>query len=149
MPVQHATYSIDREILTWFGLDLHEGLAEGDSSIKDALDSGAGWTQKPNGVGGVVQQYNPKTSGKLTLKISREHSLHTTLKALHTADRLTRALAGPLIWQRSSGETIIYDVARIERDPDEAGGTTTGDAEWVWIFGARFANAGDIIANII
>lgn len=149
MSVVHANYSIDRELLTWMGLDLTEGLAEGDNAVRDSQEGNNGWSQKSNGVGGVVQQYNPSTRGTLTLRISMEHPLHLQLKKLHATDRLTRAVVGPLKRQRPSGEIITYDFARIMRDPDEATGTTAGEAEWVFIYATRSPTPADAIANII
>lgn len=142
-------YSLDREQLAWQGLDLTEGLADGDGVIADSQDGDQGWTQKPRGTGGTVQMYNSQSHGTLTLQIDMEHPLHLSLKSLHNQDRVLRNVVGPITRKRNSGEVITYENARIQRAPDESTGVTSGTAEWQWIYSERRSALPDTIANVV
>jgi hypothetical protein len=147
-PSFDATYSIDREVITWQGVDITQAIAEGDGSITETLEGASGWSQKGNGVGGAVQSFNPSTRGTIKIKVSMEHPVHTQLKALVRVDQLTRAIAAPMTRLRNSGEVITYENARVTRVPDEGGGSTAGESEWEWIFTRKVSNAG-VLLNVI
>lgn len=136
-PPVHTQYSLATEAISWLSIDLTQGLSDGDSSISDDPNDANGWSQKPNGVGGTVQSFNPGTNGTLTLTIDMEHPLHQTLKALSIVDQNLLSVVSTIIRKRSSGETILYHAARIMKQPAEKSGVTAGTCEWKWIYGSK------------
>lgn len=137
-------YSADRVTLTWVGLDLGKDLAAG--SFIRPRSEGATWTAKKNGHGGVVRFYHPGQGGEVEVTIGATTPAHQALLALATADRLTRAIRGPLIMSDpSTGEQIVWTAAYLVTTPDDARASTALDV--VWVFSYTAAQRKPVIAD--
>jgi hypothetical protein len=148
-PKAHTQYSLVTESMSWLGIDLLEGLSDGDNSIHDEPNDANGWSQKPSGVGTAVQSFNPGTSGVLTLMIDQEHPLTQTLNAMVELDRALQNIVGPIVCKRGNGKLELYHNARITKHPPEQRGVAAGSAEWKWIYTSKTTRAATTPANII
>ena len=126
-------YGIDRVELSWFGLDLKPGLAQG-SSITEARTVPS-WTTKPTGNGRVVRVYNPDKSGTVSILVDQESEVHKQLRALAQTDAVSRNVVGPMVLRDlNSGEVFYYQNAFITTEPDEIRGTESQTFTWVFAF---------------
>lgn len=126
-------YSADRVKVSFFGLDLTPGLASG--TFIQATRNADAWSQKPNGVGGVVHMFNPDKSGELSLQIDGESRTHQELITFHNADLISRSLAGPLLVRDTSTKEIaFFNKARIKTLPNLQKGTQSTIYSWIFIF---------------
>jgi len=126
-------YSADRVTLSWQGLDLSRDLAAGSFLRARAME--ATWTAKKNGLGGAVRFYHPGQGGELEIIVGALTRSHQNLLALATADRLTRAIRGPLVMiDNNTGERIVWTAAYIVTTPDEARATAALDAVWTFAY---------------
>ena len=129
-------YSADRVSLSWQGFDLTPGLAAGSFFVPTG--GGDTFTEKPDGLGGVVRFRKPGNDrGTLAVLITGTHEVHQALLLLAEADKLTRAIRGPLVLQdRSSGEIITYSAAYLTTTPDDVRGSTAAAVTWVFAYTA-------------
>jgi len=126
-------YSPDLVSLTWLGLDLSEGLAQG--AFISVTRNAPTWTQKPDGVGGVVRMFNPDTSGEVAVLIDQESGVNQALVALATADRFVRSAVAPLILiDNSAREIITFSGSYISTIPDPQRGTASTILTWIFNF---------------
>lgn len=131
-------YSPDLIEVTWavigaIPVDLKEGLAKG--TFIQPTRNAPTWTQRPNGVGGIVRLYNPDRSGFLTFLIDMESKQHQQLITLGNADVLTRSLTGPIVVRDGNTKEIaFYNKAYIATIPDIPKGVTTGVVPWRFNF---------------
>ncbi len=126
-------YSPDQISLAWYGLDLSPGLAQG--SFISVTRNAPTWTQKPDGVGGVVRMFNPDLSGEVSVLIDQESGVNQALVALATADRFVRAAVGPLILiDNSAREIITFSGSYISTIPDPQRGTASTVLTWIFNF---------------
>lgn len=128
-------YSADQVAITWFGVDLGEGLARG--TFLQVSRNAETWTQKPNGMGGVVRMYNPDLSGSAALTLDAESYTHQALVTVATADRITRAAVGPMVvTDLSTREVIVLSNAYIATVPNIQKGTQPTALTWRFNFEA-------------
>ena len=126
-------YSIDAVEVSWFGLDLKAGLAQG-TSITEARTT-ASFSNKPTGMGKVVRVYNPDRSGTVSIVVDQESQTHQDLRALALADRIARNVVGPMVVRdMTSGEVFYYKNSYIATEPDETRGTESATFTWVFNF---------------
>ncbi len=126
-------YSPDRITLTWYGLNLTPGLAQG--AFVSVTRNAPTWTQKPDGVGGVVRMFNPDLSGEVAVLIDQESGVNQALVALATADRLIRSAVGPLVLiDNTVREIITFSSAYISTIPDPQRGTASTILSWIFNF---------------
>lgn len=135
MPPVSVQYSLDEVEIAWLGLNITEGLTEGDDSITLTPGDESGWTQVPNGVGGVVQVLRPGSEGEVTFNVSRGHPLHLRLMAIHQEDLRLRNQVGTMTITHPSGLSQELQLCRIAQYPEDNYGTTAGTAAWRFIFG--------------
>ncbi len=120
--------------VSFFGLDITPGLAQG--TFLQVTRNADAWSQKPNGIGGVLHLFNPDKSGEMSLQIDGESRTHQELVTFHNADLISRSLAGPLmVWDVNTKEISYYNKARIKTLPNLQKGTQSTIYTWVWIFG--------------
>ncbi len=133
-------YSSDRVKVSFFGVDLTEGLASG-TFLQEAHGSSA-WSFKPNGLGGIVRMFDPNRSGQLSLQVDAESRTNQVLITFHNADLITRSVAGPLIVNDlSTREITYYNKAFILNHPNNQKATTS--TVLTWSFGyERFIRQG-------
>lgn len=126
-------YSSDKIYLTWAGLDLTPGLAEGGFiTIRRNAPS---WTNRPDGVGGTIRLYNPDMSGEMDVLINTESAVHQQLLTLAQADRLTRVIQGPMVLKDSNtGESFTLTKAYIQTEPDEIRASSSVDVSWTFSY---------------
>lgn len=131
-------YSADLIEVTWavVGLapvDLKEGLAAG--TFIQPTRNAPTWTQRPNGVGGILRLYNPDRSGFLTLLIDMESRTHQELVTIANIDVVTRSLTGPIIVRDgNTKELATYAKAYIATLPDIPKGVSSGVIAWRFNF---------------
>ena len=141
-------YSADRVKVSFFGADLSEGLASG-TFIRIARNSST-WTQKSNGVGGVVHLFNRDLSGEASLQIDAESKVHQILVTLANTDRLVRSIVGPLlITDKNTKEVTLCNKARISTIPNIQKGTQAAVLSWVFIFEAVVNQSFGFNANAV
>jgi hypothetical protein len=141
-------YSVDQVEVSWFGLDLTPGFAQG--AFFQPTRNAPTWTQKPDGHGGVVQLYNPDRSGFITFLIDAESKVHQQLTTLANVDLVTRAIAGPIVVRDLSTNALeFYNRARIQTEPDtpKAVGPTT--IPWVFLFETTIKQSFDFDGNVV
>lgn len=128
-------YSADQVKVSWFGIDLGEGLASG--TFLQITRNAPTWTQKSNGVGGVVRLFNPDLSGSASLQIDAESKTHQALVTVATADRLSRSIIGPMvITDTSTREVVLCNNSYISTVPNIQKGTQSTVLSWVFNFEA-------------
>jgi hypothetical protein len=126
-------YSPDLISLSWYGLDLSPGLAQG--SFISVTRNAPTWTQKPDGVGGVVRMFNPDTSGEVAVLIDQESAVNQDLIAIATADRFVRVAVAPLILiDNSAREIVTFSAAYPSTIPDPQRGTASTVLSWIFNF---------------
>ena len=126
-------YDITKVEVSWFGLDLKQGLAQG-TSITEARTT-ASFSSKPTGMGPVVRIYNPDRSGTVSIVVDQESQTHQDLRALATTDRIARNIVGPMVVRdMTSGEVFYYKNSYISTEPDETRGTESATFTWVFNF---------------
>lgn len=139
-------YSPDRISLTWYGLDLSEGLAQG--AFITVSRNAPTWTQKPDGVGGVVRMFNPDTSGEISILVDQESAVHQQLIQLANVDRFVRVAIAPMILiDSTSGEIVTFTKSYISTIPDLQRGTGPTVLSWIFNFESVFQLPIDIQAN--
>ena len=126
-------YSSDEVVVSWFGLDLTPGLAEGSFIVPRR--NAPTWTQRDNGVGGTIRLFNPSRSGEVDILLSSESKQHQKLVLLAASDRLFKATQAPLVVSdRNTKERFLFTNAYITTEPDEQRATTSGDVTWTFAF---------------
>lgn len=126
-------YSSDLVQVSWSGLDLAPGLAQG--TFIQPRRAGVTWVYKPDGMGGVIPMYFPDRSGTLTLLIDAESKQHQQLITLANVDLLTRAIAAPMvITDLNNKEVSIYTRAKIQTHPDIPKAVRASIVPWVFIY---------------
>lgn len=126
-------YSIDHVEVSWFGLDLKDGIAAG-TSITEARNA-TSWSNKPTGQGKVVRVYNPDMSGTVSIVVDQESRTHQDLRTLAISDRAARNIVGPLVvTDTTTGEVFYYKNSYIASEPDESRGTESATFTWVFNF---------------
>ena len=130
-------YSPDLIEATWLvgvvPLDLKEGLAKG--TFIQPTRSAPTWTQRPNGVGGILRLFNPNRSGFLTVLIDLESKVHQQLITIGNLDVLTRSITGPLVVRDgNTREVATYAKAYIATIPDIPKGFSPGVVPWRFNF---------------
>jgi len=127
-------YSADQNDISWLGVDLKEGAANG-SYLTEARDQGS-WTVVPSAGKKVTRVYNPGRSGTLSYVCDQTSETMQRLKAIAAADRNagTRTQVGPLTSNdASSGEVVTWKNAFIMTEPDYSRGNEA--ATFTWVFG--------------
>ncbi len=141
-------YSSDKVLIDWNGIDFGEGLAAG-TFIQEARNT-QGWTLKMGARSRGTRVYNSDRSGTLTLTLDMESELHQTLKAVHSADRVSRDKVAPLTMNdESSGEKIVYKNAFIATEPDDARGTESGTVAWLFLYEDKETTSPDPLTNTV
>lgn len=141
-------YSADGVKVSFFGADLSEGLASG-TFIQIARNAPT-WTQKPNGVGGIVRLFNRDLSGAASLQIDAESKTHQVLVTLANTDRLVRSIVGPLlITDKSTKEVTLCNKAYISTIPNIQKGTQAAVLSWVFNFEAVINQSFGFNANAV
>ena len=126
-------YSFDRISLSWTGLDLTPGLAEG-TSVTIRLTNPT-WTQRFDGLGGTIRLFNADRSGECDILVNSESKTHQQLLALALSDRLTRAIQAPLYMKDSSTkERFLMTNAYLLTTPDEIRANTSVDVTWTFAY---------------
>ena len=126
-------YSSDRVVVSWSGLALDEGLAEGSFFVPRR--NRPSWTQRSNGHGGTIRIYNPDRSGEVDFLINTESRTHSALLALATVDRFTRIIQGPLVVRDlNTQEVFVFTNAYITTEPDEQRATTSVEVNWTFAY---------------
>lgn len=126
-------YSSDRIVVSWSGLSLDEGLAEGSFFVPRRTRPS--WTQRQNGLGGTIRLYHPDRSGEVDFLINTESRTHSALLALATADRFTRVVKGPLVVRDlNTQEVFVFTGAYLTTEPDEQRATTSVEVSWTFAF---------------
>lgn len=141
-------YSADQIKVSWFGIDLGEGLAFG--TFLQITRNAPTWTQKPNGVGGVVRMFNPDLSGSASLQIDAESKTNQALTTVATGDRLSRSIIGPLvITDKSTREVVVCNNAYISTVPNIQKGTQSTVLSWVFNFETVINQAFGFDRNVV
>lgn len=141
-------YSADGVKVSFFGADLSEGLAVG-TFIQVARNAPT-WSQKPNGLGGVVRLYNPDLSGSVSLQIDAESKTHQVLVTLANTDRVARAIVGPLlVTDKSTKEVAFFNKAYISTIPNLQKGTQSAVLSWIFNFEAVIHQSFGFDANVV
>ncbi len=126
-------YGADTITVNWAGLDLGPGLAQG--TFVTVRRNAPTWTQKPDGVGGVVRMFNPDLSGDLSVLIDQESAINQALISLANGDRFVRVAVFPLtLVDNSSREVVNFTNAYISTIPDLQRGTGATVNTWVFNF---------------
>lgn len=126
-------YSSDLVAVSWSGVSLEEGLAEGSFLV--IRRNRPAWSQRANGLGGTIRLYNPDRSGELDLLINTESQTHQRLLALAITDRLSRTVQGPIfVRDLNTGEAIVLTNAYITTEPDEQRATASVEVTWTFAF---------------
>ena len=131
-------YSADLIECTWAPLglpvvDFKDGFAQG--TFIQPTRNAPTWTQRPNGVGGIVRLFNPDRSGFITMLIDMESKLQQELVTLGNADVLTRSLTGPIVIRDgNTKELAFYNKAYIATIPDIPKGISSGIVPWRFNF---------------
>ena len=126
-------YSIDEVDLSWFGLDIKEGLAVGTSIVESR--NSASWATTPHGQGGGTRSYNPDRTGTVTITVDQTSTLHQKLLALSASERTPagRNKVGVMkMKDQSSGYETNWLNAFIMTDPEVARGTEAATFAWVF-----------------
>jgi hypothetical protein len=141
-------YSIDKVEISWFGLDLKPGLAQG-SSITETRTSSS-WSVTPTGMGRVTRSYNPDRSGQLAFVIDQTSQVHKDLQVLAALDRQARNVVGVMtIKDTTSDETFYFKNAFIMTDPNMTRGTEAATFTWVFAFEEAEYAPGAANANVV
>ena len=111
-------YQMDRCELTWATINLKEGVAR-QTWLQEARAE-ATWTMIQTGMGDVVRNFMPGTSGTLTLPIVQTSKVHKRLYDIASLDRQTRIQVYPMILTDPSSEIFTYVNTFILTEPDEA-----------------------------
>jgi hypothetical protein len=126
-------YASDKVVVSWTGLDLTPGLAEGSFVV--IRRNVPTWTQRDNGVGGTIRLFNPSRSGEVDLLLDTESKTHQQLLILASVDRLTKAIQAPLIvFDGNTRETFVFTNAYLMTEPDEQRATTSVEVTWTFAF---------------
>ena len=141
-------YSADGIKVSWFGVDISSGLAQG-TFIQIARTSPS-WTIKSNGVGGIVRMYNPDRSGTADLQIDAESSVHQSLITLANSDDITRSIVGPMVVRDlSTQEVVLLNRAFILSIPVLTKGTQSSVFSWSFGFETEIVQSFDFNANAV
>lgn len=141
-------YSADGINVSWFGVDISSGLAQG--TFIQITRSVPSWTMKANGVGGIVRMYNPDRSGTADLQIDGESSVHQSLITLANADDVSRSIVGPMVVRdRSTQEVVILNRAFILSIPTLTKGTQSSVFSWSFGFETELVQSFDFNANAV
>lgn len=142
-------YASDKVEISWQGLDLMQGVAQG-SFITEARNAPT-YSQKPTGVRSrVVRTRQPDRSGTLSIVLDQESETHKQLRALMQLDDVTRSVVGPMkVRDLSSGEDFTYTNAYIQTEPDEIRGTEAQTVTWVFNFESFIKLNGPQGANVV
>ncbi len=120
-------------ILGFAPVDFKEGLAQG--TFIQPTRNASTWTQRPNGVGGILRLFSPDRSGFLTMLIDMESKTHQQLVTIGNADVLTRSLTGPIVVRDgNTREVAFYNKAYIATIPDIPKGVAGGIVPWRFNF---------------
>lgn len=126
-------YSSDLIAVSWSGIPLEEGLAEGSFVV--FRRNAPTWTQRANGLGGTIRLYNPDRSGEVDFLINTESKTHQRLTALAITDRLTRSVQGAmLVRDLNTGESFVCTNAYITTEPDEQRATSSVEVTWTFAY---------------
>lgn len=143
-----ANYSIDKVTVTWLGIDITEGLAEG-TSIQEAK-ANARWTMVMGAKGRGTRSKNPNRNGSLTFTIDQASKTHNILTTIAKADDLSEDKVGDLVIRdRSSGREIVYQNAFLEDVPDEAFGQTASTFAWVFLYQKKDPKPPAKLVNVV
>ncbi len=133
-------YAVDNVKVSFTGLDLSPGLAEGTSIQEGPVPQA--FRIKPNGVGGIVYTAHPDRSGTISIQISSSSKVHSQLLALYNADLLTKSIVGVLlITDKTNGEVAVFTKARILGRPSLQKGTQLTIYSWVFGFERSFVQS--------
>ena len=122
-------YSSDIVEISFFGLDLAPGLAEG--TFIQAQQDVDTWNNKPDGVSGAIRMFNPTLSGIVTLSINGESREHQELVTISNVDRLLRVVAGPLVVYNGNTRAVtLFEPAYIKTIPNFSLGTEATIYNW-------------------
>lgn len=117
--------------ISWFGLDLDEGLQEG--SFVQQGRRAVTFKHKDTGYGRTVRMYNPSTSGTITLLVNSVTKTHQRLILLANTDRITRAVVGPMIiYDTNLDEVSFYNKASIQGMPNNVKATVPAIIPWIF-----------------
>ncbi len=141
-------YSVDGLKVAFFGADLTDGLAVG--TFLSVTRNAPTWTQKVNGIGGVVRMYNPDRSGFVSLQVDAESKEHQLLVTLANADAVSRSIVGPfLVRDTSTREVSYFNKTYISTIPPLEKGTTSTVFTWVFNFETAVRQSFDFNANVV
>jgi hypothetical protein len=141
-------YGADQVQISWFGIPISEGLAAG--TFIQITRNAPTWTQKPNGLGGVVRMFNPDLSGQVTLSMDKESKTHQSLVTVATADYLSRSIIGPMvITDASTREVTVLNSAYISTVPNLQWGTQSTVLGWVFNFQAVLNQSFGFDRNVV
>jgi len=119
--------------ISWFGLDLTEGLSQG-SFLKFRRNKST-WTWLPNGLGGGVRMHTKDRSGEVDLEIETASRTHQELLTLASADNITGHITGPMIISDlNTRERFSLRGAFILTEPDEQRSNQSLPITWTWAF---------------
>lgn len=141
-------YSADGVKVSWFGINLDEGLAAG--TFLQITRNAPTWTQKPNGLGGVVRLYNPDLSGSVSLQIDAESRTHQSLVTVALADRVSRSIVGPIVIRdQATREATVCNKAYISTVPNLQKGTQSTVLSWIFNFEAVITQSFGFDDNVV
>lgn len=146
-------YGADLIEVTWaivaaVPLDLKEGLGQGP--FLQPTRNAPTWTQRPNGVGGILRLYNPDRSGSLTMLIDMESRTHQELITIANVDVVSRSITGPIVVRDgNTREITYYNKAYIATIPDVPKGNTAGLIPWQWNFETFFTQSFGFNRNVV
>ena len=135
-------------ILGFAPINFKPGLAEGAHIIPKR--NAPTWTQRPNGVGGILRLFSPDRSGTLTINIDQESRTHLELITVHNADLAARSLTGPIVERDGNTRKVTtWAKAYIQTMPDVPRGTTSGIVPWVFLFETTFEQPFGFDENVV
>ena len=141
-------YGVASIKVSFFGLDLTRGLAEGNA-FQEKINSRA-WTAKSNGMGNIVWMFNPDRSGEVAIQMASSSPENAKLQTLYNADLIARSIVGPLyVSDSSKGEKALFNRARIVNRPPYAFGTKLPVFTWVFGFESGIVQTFDPANNLV
>lgn len=141
-------YAVDNVKVSFFGLDLSPGLAEGTSIQEGPVPQA--FRIKPNGMGGIVYTAHPDRSGTMSVQIVSSSKVHSQLLALYNADLLLKSVVGVLlITDKTNGEVAVYSKSRILGRPSLQKGTQLTIYSWIFGFERSLVQSFDPNRNVV
>lgn len=140
---------MDRCHLAWGNgtIELKEGVAR-NTWLQEARDF-ATWTQLVTGMGYVVRNFQPGTSGVLTVQIVQTSRTHKRLYDMAQLDIQSRTNVFPMVlFDEASGKTVTYSNAYILTVPDESYAMEAGIFPWSFGFEAKLVVQPNVLNRV-